>query len=48
LFLNYSPPAARRARSNGEVLVAKGEMYKAGQTTGSPGVYFMFFMVKLY
>jgi len=48
LFLKYSPPAARRARSNGEALVAKGEMYKAGQTTGSPGVYFMFFMVKLY
>ena len=32
----YSPPAARRARSNGEALVAKGEMYKAGQATGAP------------
>jgi len=30
-------------------LVAKGEMHKAGQATGAPGVYFtpfMFFMVK--
>ena len=32
----YSPPAARRARSNGEALVAKGEMHKAGQATGAP------------
>ena len=45
----YSPPAARRAWSNGEALVAKGEMHKAAQATGAPGVYFitfMFFMVK--
>ena len=45
------PPAARRAWSNGEALVAKGEIPKAGQTTGAPRFYFtifMYFMVRLY
>ena len=43
------PPAARRAWSNGEALVAYGEMHKAGQATGAPGfsfINFMPFMVK--
>ena len=47
----YSPPAARRAWSNVETLVAKGEMYKAGPTTGAPRFYFtpfMPFMVRLH
>ena len=47
----YLPPAARRAWSNGEALVAKGEMHKAGPTTGAPRFYFitfMSFMVRLY
>ena len=41
----HLPPAARRARSNGEALVAKGEMHKAATESGVPGIYFIIFML---
>ena len=38
---------SRRAGSNGEALVAKGEIPKAAAESGVPGFNFMLFMVKL-
>ena len=39
------PPAARRAWSNGEALVAKGESHKAAAESGVPGFSFIHFML---